>query len=158
MHAYHITHHRNLESICAQGLVCDAAGPQQPAQTGIGNDKIKRRRMAKVIPGTDTTVGQYVPFYFCPRSVMLYTIHKRNDELAYKDGQEPIVHLVFDVAALLASANAANLRWYFTDCNASAGYASFYDNITQLEDLDHQAIAAAQWTDERINERNKQSC
>jgi hypothetical protein len=57
---------------------------------------IKRRRVEELEvschPGTK--VGDYVPFYFCPRSVMLYVIHRANHpDLSYRGGQEPIVHL-----------------------------------------------------------------
>lgn len=43
-------------------------------------------------------VGQCVPFYFCPRSVMLYVIYCANhDELSYRGGQGPILHLEADL-------------------------------------------------------------
>ncbi len=46
----------------------------------------------KCHPGTK--VGEYVPFYFCPRSVMLYILYMGNHpELGYRGGQAPIVHL-----------------------------------------------------------------
>jgi hypothetical protein len=91
---YHITHVDNLQPIAAAGeLVCDAAilaggGPAQ----AIGMSAIKRRRLEELEvachPGTK--VGDYVPFYFCPRSVMLYVIHCANHpELTYHGGQEP---------------------------------------------------------------------
>jgi hypothetical protein len=95
---YHITHVDNLAAIAKEGvLVSDAAmiargGPSQP----IGMSAIKRRRVEELEvschPGTK--VGDYVPFYFCPRSVMLYVIHRANHpDLSYRGGQEPIVHL-----------------------------------------------------------------
>ncbi len=40
------------------------------------------------------TVGEYVPFYFCPRSIMLYILYRGNHPgLTYHGGQGPIVHL-----------------------------------------------------------------
>jgi hypothetical protein len=48
----------------------------------------------------DLLVGECVPFYFCPRSVMFYLIHMRSHELPYKGGQGPIVHLEADHAKL----------------------------------------------------------
>lgn len=79
---YHITHVDNLRVIAADGeLLSDAAmiargGPVQ----AIGMSGIKRRRIEELEvachPGTK--VGDYVPFYFCPRSVMLYVIHCAN--------------------------------------------------------------------------------
>ena len=50
----------------------------------------------KCRPGLN--VGDCVPFYFCPRSVMLYLIHRANHpELDYRGGQGPIVHLEADL-------------------------------------------------------------
>ena len=54
-------------------------------------------------------VGDCVPFYFCPRSVMLYVISMRNHaELSYQGGQEPIVHLEADLYDVVAWANGVN--------------------------------------------------
>ena len=72
---YHITHVDNLPAIVDEGsLVCDREMIRRggPAQA-VGMSEIKRRRVEQLAvdchPGT--MVGDYVPFYFCPRSVML---------------------------------------------------------------------------------------
>lgn len=95
---YHITPVENLASIVAHGeIVADAVmvargGPP----TTIGMSSIKQRRLTlPVTCHSGDKVADYVPFYFCPRSVMLYLIYRGNHpELAYKGGQTPIVHLV----------------------------------------------------------------
>ena len=49
--------------------------------------EIKARRLAQPVrcnPGT--LVGDYVPFYFCPRSVMLYLIYKANQFIGLRRG------------------------------------------------------------------------
>jgi hypothetical protein len=95
---YHITHVDNLEPIVRERvLLSDATIIARGGPTaGIGMSKIKQRRLtlpARCNPGS--RVGDYVPFYFCPRSVMLYVIHCGNHpELTYRGGQGPIVHLV----------------------------------------------------------------
>lgn len=104
---YHITHIDNLSSIVQDGgLLSDAAmiargGPA----TAIGMGSIKARWLqlpVKCFPGDK--VGDYVPFYFCPRSVMLYLLHKGNHpELAYQVGQAPILHLVADLYEALVN-------------------------------------------------------
>ena len=67
-------------------------------------------------PGT--TVGQYVPFYFCPRSIMLYLLHMGNHpELTYRGGQGPIVHLQATIQPSCEWADAEGLRWAFTLSN-----------------------------------------
>ena len=68
-------------------------------------------------------VGDCVPFYFCPRSVMLYLIYQANHpELTYRGGQGPIVHLEFDLHRVVQWAEAQGLRWAFTLSNAGSYY------------------------------------
>lgn len=75
---YHITHVNNLLAIiAADALYPDTTmiakgGPAAP----IGMSTIKQRRLSLPVachPGH--SVGEYVPFYFCPRSIMLYVIY-----------------------------------------------------------------------------------
>jgi hypothetical protein len=92
---FHICHVDRLASIVAGGLLSDAAVVQAAAPgTVIGMNHIKQRRLQELRlnshPGL--FVGQCVPFYFCPRSVMLFLIHRQNADLAYKGGQGPIIH------------------------------------------------------------------
>ena len=54
-----------------------------------------------------TFVGDDAPFYFCPRSIMLFVIHRKNHpDLLYRGGQEPIVHLEADLHEVIAWAEA----------------------------------------------------
>ncbi len=98
---YHIVHVDRLASIIVDGALLSDATLQERPRTGttIGMSTIKRRRLTNPVkcqPGLN--VGDCVPFYFCPRSVMLYLIHKANhDELDYRGGQVPIVHLEADL-------------------------------------------------------------
>ena len=71
---YHIVHVDRLTSIVADGRLWSDATIQSRARSGtvIGMSKIKQRRLTNPIkckPGLK--VGDRVPFYFCPRSVML---------------------------------------------------------------------------------------
>jgi hypothetical protein len=99
---YHIVHLDRLPSILHDGgLFSDRVISQRAnAGTMIGMNQIKHRRMHELQLGTypDLYVGDCVPFYFCPRSVMLFLIHSgRSEDIVYKGGQEPIVHLEADL-------------------------------------------------------------
>src|ERR1700733_9022704 len=78
---YHIVNVDRLPSIIAHGrLLCDSeiVKLQLPGTT-IGMGSIKARRLQ--LPVTcyaNAVVGDFVPFYFCPRSVMLYVIRCAN--------------------------------------------------------------------------------
>lgn len=137
---YHITHVDNLPAILAAGcLKSDAAMVAEggPAST-IGMSGIKQRRLglpAKCHSGD--SVGAYVPFYFCPRSIMLYLIHCANHpDLTYRGGQGPILHLEADLHESVAWAAANGKRWAFSLSNAGAYYTEFRDRLDQLGEVD----------------------
>ena len=71
---YHIVHVDRLKSIIADNYIwCDAEIlRRQPPGTTIGMNNIKQRRRTKRLSShPDLCVGDCVPFYFCPRSIML---------------------------------------------------------------------------------------
>lgn len=145
---YHICHVDRLASIVAGGLLSDAEVQRlAPPGTIIGMSNIKQRRLTELTldshPGL--YVGQCAPFYFCPRSVMLYLIHKRNPGLAYKGGQEPIVHLEADLFDAVAWAQANGRRWAFTLSNAGSYYFEDRADLAQLGEIDWNAVASPQW-------------
>ncbi len=157
---YHITHVDNLPAIAAGGeLLSDAAmvargGPVQ----AVGMSGIKRRRVEELEvdrhPGTK--VGDYVPFYFCPRSVMLFVIHRANHpELTYSGGQAPIVHLEADLHTVIEWAERSGARWAFSLSNAGAYYTEFRSAVEELDQLDWQAIAATDFRPAEVKERKQ---
>jgi len=89
---YHIIHIDKLPSILnSGGLLSDAQIlAQNLGGTTIGMSSIKQRRLTELTFTTypDLYVGECVPFYFCPRSVMLYMIYMGNMELDYQGGQD----------------------------------------------------------------------
>lgn len=156
LNIYHCTHVDNLPSILAdRGLRSDAAmvargGPAVP----LGMATIKERRRAlplKCHPGD--RVADYVSFYFCPCSVLLYFIHRANHaELTYRGGQDPIVHLEAELLPTMLWAIHNNQRWAFSLSNAGAAYAEFRDRLDQLGDVDWEAVAARDFRDPRVKE------
>jgi hypothetical protein len=153
---YHITHVDNLVSVLANGgLSSDAAMIARggPAST-IGMGGIKRRRLTLPVachPGT--MVGDYVPFYFCPRSIMLFLIHRANHpELTYRGGQEPILHLEADLNETVQWAAVEGRRWAFSLSNAGAVYTEFRSRLDQLGEVNWQAVASRDFRDAQVKE------
>ena len=147
---YHIVHVDRLPSIIVDnGLWCDAEVVRRSSGgTTIGMNKIKQRRLEELTltshPGLH--VGDCVPFYFCPRSVMLYLIHRANHpELLYRNGQAPIVHLEADLRETVAWAEKHGQRWAFTLSNAGAYYFEDRCDLTQLGEIDWLAVQARDW-------------
>lgn len=98
-------------------------------------------------------VGEYVPFYFCPRSVMLYIIYMGNNaDLSYRGGQDPIVHLEADLHEVIAIADAAGQRWAFSLSNAGAIYAEFRTRVAELDQINWTAIAATDFRSPEVKE------
>jgi hypothetical protein len=117
--------------------------------------QIKRRRLHEIEIGCHpgTTVGQYVPFYFCPRSIMLYILHRENHpDLDYRGGQEPILHLQADLRGAVEWANENGRPWAFSDGNAGARYTRFYNDLSRLEVIDWGAVAATDWQHPLVKE------
>ena len=147
---YHIVHVDRLPSIIADnGLLCDAdIAERQPLGTTIGMNDIKQRRLMelRLRSHPDLFVGACVPFYFCPRSVMLYVISQRNHpNLLYRGGQGPIVHLESDLRSTVTWANEHDLRWVFTLSNAGARYFEDRCDMEQLDEIDWDAVEARDW-------------
>ena len=146
---YHIVHVDRLASIVTDGrLLCDAAMAKRPgAGTTVGMTKIKQRRLQLPLQTQpDLTVGGCVPFYFCPRSVMLYLLHRGNDpDLTYRGGQDPIVHLELDLHRTEKWATAQGQRWAFTLSNAGAYYFEDRGDLAELDQIDWNAVKATDW-------------
>jgi hypothetical protein len=122
--------------------------------SAIGMHGIKARRLSlPVTCHAGDCVGHYVPFYFCPRSIMLYVIHCANHpELTYRGGQEPIVHLEADLCSVVAWANRCGRRWAFSLSNAGAFYAEFRANLKDLGDIDWGAVASDDFRSASVKE------
>jgi len=120
----------------------------------VGMDAIKQRRLSLAVnchPGT--YVGEYVPFYFCPRSVMLYLLHRGNHpDLTYREGQGEIVHLMAPLDAALEYAHANGIKWAFSPTNAGACYTRFYADVSDLDQISWEAVRARDFRDSEIKE------
>lgn len=142
---YHIVHVDNLASIVADGcLWSDAVMIQRQGGTVIGMGGIKQRRLGLPVScHKGVNVGDCVPFYFCSRSIMLYVIYCANHgELAYRGGQQPIVHLEADLHQVVQWAQASGRRWAFSLSNAGAVYAQFRARLDQLGEVNWDAVTA----------------
>lgn len=139
---YHITDVENLPSILADGGLRSDAAMAKHNPAVIGYEHIKQRRMTEIrVDCCDNRfVGEFVPFYFCPRSPMLFTINRGNTGRPI-GCQNSIVHLVSTLAVGLGQ----NKSWAISDGNAGAFHTSFSSDLAALSGLDWAAIRATQW-------------
>ena len=133
MPIYHITPINNLSSILnLGGLVANSRLKQEKINyQDISYEHIQDRRGRTPVPcGAGGYLHDYVPFYFAPRSPMLYTINRGN-VLNYQGGQNLVIYLVADINTI----EAEGLDFAFTDGHAAMDYTSFF---TDLEDLEYE--------------------
>ncbi|WP_082670934.1 DUF4433 domain-containing protein [Chloracidobacterium thermophilum] len=146
---YHIAHIDRLASIVADKyLWCDAEVIRRGlAGTNIGMSSIKQRRLRlKLDSYPDLCVGDCVPFYFCPRSVMLYVISRgEHPELDYDGGQEPILHFEAKLRVAVAWAQKCGRRWVFTLSNAGSTDSEKRCDLAQLGEINWAAVQARTW-------------
>lgn len=153
---YHIVHVDRLANILASGgLSSDAfVRANGCAGTTIGMGDLKASRLTRPVPThPGSHVGDYVPFYFCSRSIMLYVIHMANHPaLAYRGGQGPIVHLEADLKQVLDWADANGRPWAFSLGNATAVFTEFRASRLQLGELRWDLIPQRNFTDPQVKE------
>lgn len=112
--------------------------PERINYLDIAYERIQDRRARTRVPcGAGGVLQDYVPFYFAPRSPMLYAIHKGNVE-GYAQGQNPVIHLVSEAEAIEAS----GLAFAFTDGHAVMAYADFYDDLDVVEEVQQLGISS----------------
>jgi hypothetical protein len=141
---YRIIHIENLPKLLEWG--CDWS-PNRATSQGLQKKSIhhkdimdKRQHAAvRVPPGG--VVADYVPFYFGPKSPMLYAIKQGKVE-GYQ-GQREILYLVTHAEEV----ETAKLPFAFTDGHAIISYVNHYNQLADLSKLDWNAIQAQYWND-----------
>lgn len=141
----HFTHIDHLRTIIENGLVADTqiqgSGflAHEAGDPGIKDHR--QRRPVDTQPGG--VVGDYVPFYFAPRSPMMYRIHMGGVP-EYQGHEHDLVYLVTTIEQVQAAGGTIVL----TDRNAAKTIASFTSEPSDWDDLvDWALMRQAQWYD-----------
>lgn len=140
---FHITHVRNLVGIVNAGLMSDTdALALGSTEVDIGEQAIKvARRVRTVDAGPGGVVADYAPFYFAPRSPMMFSINCGNVD-SYRDGCGPIVYL----RTTLERVHELGLSWVVSDRNARLGTSRFTTDPATLDDhVDWALMEATYW-------------
>jgi len=142
---YHITPIENLRVILEAGELRAkrALDREDAGYANIAHQTIQDRRAHTPVPcGPGGWLHDYVPFYFGPRSPMLYTIARGNVE-GFAGGHQSIVHLVSTVQ----SVQEAGLGYVFTDGHGIMDFTEFYDDPAQLDEVDWPLMKSRYWFD-----------
>ncbi len=140
---FHFTHLEHVATVVQHGLLSDTAARERGVlRAEVGNHEIKSRRRERVVRlGAGGVVADYVPFYYAPRSPMMYVID-RGGVPTYDGGCDDLVYLVSTVERLID----LDLRPLFTDRNAVLALAAFTDDVAKLDRLiDWSLMRATMW-------------
>lgn len=138
----HITNIANLSRIVERGLRCCAElRRDRVGYADSANTEIQDRRATFAVPvPPGGMVHDYVPFYFHPRSPMLYVISRGGSR--YPTGQSPIVHLVTTVQAV-----SSCRPFVFTDGHAIMSLSEYSTDLTNLGRIDWPLMRSVYWND-----------
>lgn len=142
---YHITHIRNLPLILAHnGLYASNHMESNGIErVNIAHTNIQSRRAQTKVPvSPHGNLHDYVPFYFAPRSPMLYAISRGYVE-GYTEGQAPILHLVTSAQRIAQ----AKVPFVFTDGHAIVAYSHFYNDLADFKKIDWDIMRVTYWND-----------
>lgn len=139
----HFTHVDHLATVIRHGLVADNAARTDGLVTvEVGHQGIKEQRRRRAVPiGPRGVVADYVPFYFAPRSPMMFAIDRGNVP-TYQDGCDSLIYLVTSVERLAE----VGIPAVFTDRNAALALATFSDEASELDTMiDWDLMRARYW-------------
>lgn len=142
---FHITDIANLPSIVSRnGLAClNLLRTESAAYRSIAYETVQGHRDTTLVPcGPGGMLHDYVPFYWAPRSPMLYAIH-RGAVPACTNGQKDIIYLVSSVEAV----KDCGLPFVFTDGHGIMDVTNFYDDLQYLDKIDWPLMKERYWRD-----------
>jgi hypothetical protein len=87
-------------------------------------------------------LADYVPFYFAPRSPMLYSISRGQVE-GYREGQGSVLHLVSSTERVAEN----QLPFTFTNGHAEMATSHFYEDLADLDKVDWKIMQEMYWSD-----------
>jgi hypothetical protein len=140
----HFTHIDNLPGILAAGClqadsVVDRSSVLKVEAADLDIKAVRRRARVPLAP--HGCVADYVPFYFAPRSPMLYKLHK-GSVVNYAGGQDPLVYLVSSAEAVAASGTP----FAYSDGNCASIVTQFDNDLAKIESvIDWGLMRAHMW-------------
>lgn len=140
-----MTHIENVAHILRHGITHKGSPATNPEYIPIGDPSIITFRSNFVLDN-GRSLGDYIPFYFGPRTPMLYVIQKGFNGVAVTPAEE-IVYCVSSVQKIID----ADLPFIFTDGHAIELFSSQYAeaDVSRLGTLiDWEAVNAIDWKKE----------
>ena len=133
---FRMVHHANIPHILDRGL-CNRSHPQfDPNYVDIGHPEIVGRRRAQPVGIAGYgDLGDYVPFYLCGHTPMLYNIITGKHGLMARPQRDIVL-----IHCPLPRIVAAGCRYFYTDGNAKVEISKVYTDLGDIDKLDWEAI------------------
>jgi hypothetical protein len=129
---WRIVHRDNLPWILENGLNSGNSSVQSSSWVNIGNPELIDKRSRHPVPIVPNGyLNDYVPFYFTPFSVMLKNIHSGRGGVKQRDNDEIII-----LVSSMHKVKGLGLDYLFTDSHAYYRWASYYNEIKDLDKID----------------------
>lgn len=128
---FRIVHRENLAWVLQNGVHCRSTPVADPAFVDIGSPDLINKRNGRVVPvPPGGTLSDYVPFYFTPRSPMLYNI-KTGLNVRQRPNEEIVI-----LVSTLYRLRDLGLPFLFTDRHAYVQTAQFHADLARLDVVD----------------------
>lgn len=135
---WRIIHRDNLPWVLAHGLHCGNSALRAPNWVSIGNSELidKRARHAVPVP-PGGLLNDYIPFYFTPFSVMMRNIRSGRGGVQLRSNDEIVI-----LVSSLHHITKKGLPFLFTNMHAYYRWASYYDDLAHLDQVDWPLLQA----------------
>lgn len=135
---WRIIHRDNLPWVLAHGLHCGNSALRAPNWVSIGNSELidKRARHAVPVP-PGGLLNDYIPFYFTPFSVMMRNIRSGRGGVQLRSNDEIVI-----LVSSLHHITKQGLPFLFTNMHAYYRWASYYDDLAHLDQVDWPLLQA----------------
>lgn len=129
--AMRMVHIKNIPHILVHGITHRNSDQADKNYISIGDSSLIVSRSEWKIPSTDYNLGDFIPFYFGPRTPMLYEIQHGFNNVERREPQE-IVYCIISLQDVIDN----SLEGFFTDGHAKNAMTTFYSN-EHLGDISH---------------------
>lgn len=144
LYAFRMVHINNVPYIMKNGIIHHDSPLADPSYITIGDNEVIRKRKQETYNGLN--LDGYIPFYFGPRTPMLYVIQYGKNGVLKRSAEE-LVYCVIRLQDIMDS----HLSGCFTDGHAMSEITNIYD-ITELANIDKYVNVAdvfeKYWRDE----------
>ena len=131
-HIFRITHVDNVPWILQHGLHCKTSKLVDPNFVSIGMPELIQKRTKRAVPiAPGGHLGDYVPFYFTPWSVMMFNITTGWNGVTKRSNREIAI-----LVSSLHKLDGLGIRFVFTNGHAYMQESDYFDNLGDLDKVD----------------------